>query len=824
MVAAVAAFGATPLGRHLSRLGEDFLQEVAAPPVDFSGLVLVDVDEASVNALLPSLGPWPYDRSVFARVNDFLLQRGARSILYDIVFAEPRAGDGELRASLARSPATWLAAIVHDGPAAEITGMDHRYAQLVRSAGIVPRRWSAIVGPAHTLEPGNHVGVVSVSPDQDGQVRRVPLFYDTPAGVVPAIWLSALSGPGESLQAHRSGGQAWLQGAGQRVRVADDGSVPLLIPRNLRELPTVSFSQVYAAVQDGRTALPELAGRTVIVGSTAAVLGDDAFLPGGQAVPGLKILALAHANLARGQVPVAPIMYWHLWLSAACLAVLLLAAGARRARLAWMAAAAAGGIGVLALAAALAMRLALQQAPMYLPMAAVFGSFLSLAAFNLAVEARRDPTTGFFGLPYLVTRIESAIARRHVGPPPALVYLRFDSLALVRDSAGEDAADDLLRQLGAVLRQVMPAEAPVARVAKNAFAVLLPQLVDATDLAGQLSTELSGFRFTWLGRPYHVNVFVSVAGLDREFASADAVLDAADSECHTPVRAGSAINVYRRASRQQRRSEVEGLSLLHTELERENLELLFQPIVPLQAGSARASHCEILLAPIRDGERVLGPAEFVPIAERHGLMPEVDRWVVRAGLRAIAHARKDDPGLEPVIYGLNLSGKSLADPSFVEFICAQMEASGVPSDRLCFELTETAAVADIDAALAFTRRLREKGCLIALDDFGVGFTSFEYIARLPVNQLKIDGTFVRELDARAGFDSVVRAMNEVGHALGMATVAEHVETPQVAARLAAIGVDLGQGHHFARPTSLAALRSDAFAVGGDHFARPRETG
>jgi len=812
VVAAVAVFGRTPFGQHLSLLGQDALQAVAAPAVDLSGTILVDVDESSVTDLLPALGPWPYDRSVFARLNDFLAGRGARTVLYDVVFADPRPGDERMRESLARTRFAWLAAIVHDRPSALQLRALPRFDSLARAGALDLPRWPGLVLPTETLGTEARVGVVSVTPDADGQVRRVPVLFDTPAGVLPGIWLSALVAQGDPVGVERAAGQAWLQGGGRRVALADDGSITLLVPRQLRRVPVLSFAAVYAAMDDGRVQLPDFSGKTVIVGSTAAVLGDETFLPGGQAVSGLKVLALAWNSLANGQAVSAPRGGWHLWLCAACLLALWLAASARRRPLAWMSVAAVAGAAVLVLAAVLGLRLVLQQAPMYLPLLALAGAYAALAGMHLAREGRRDATTGFHGLPYLRARIESAIAGAHGSVPPALVYLRFDSLALVRESAGEQAADDLLRQLGAALKLNMPDGVPIARVAKNAFAAQLQDLLAATDVAGQLSEDLRAFRFMWLGRMYHVNVFVSVVGLDREFASADAALEAAEAECHTPVRTGSAINVYRRASRKLLRSEVDGLSLVSEALEGGTLELLFQPIVALQAGAPHPPHCEVLLAPISAGDTALGPAEFVPIAERHGLMPEVDRWVVRTALAAIASARASQPDLEPVVFAINLSGKSVVDRALVDFICDQAAAYAVPAQRLCFELTETAAVADIDAALDLTRRLHAAGCRLALDDFGVGFTSFDYLARLPISFLKIDGVFIRDLDRKAEFASMVRAMNEVGHALGLHTVAEHVESPLVRTRLAEIGVDYGQGYLFARPRPLAQIDSAAFAA------------
>lgn len=232
----------------------------------------------------------------------------------------------------------------------------------------------------------------------------------------------------------------------------------------------------------------------------------------------------------------------------------------------------------------------------------------------------------------------------------------------------------------------------------------------------------------------------------------------------------------------------------------ENRFLVYsQPIVPVRSDGREPGHYELLLRMIDDSGDVVPPGAFVPAAERYGLMPDVDRWIVRHTLRQLAHL---DASRQPCMLAVNISGTSLSDDRFLDFVRDELRHAQPPPGAICFEITETAAIANPEAVGRFMRELRKLGCLFSLDDFGSGLSSFAYLKDLPVDFLKIDGRFIRNICADNVDDAMVEAIVRIGRAMGIKTVAEHVESQAAAERLATLGVDYAQGYYFAPPTPV----------------------
>jgi EAL domain-containing protein (putative c-di-GMP-specific phosphodiesterase class I) len=247
---------------------------------------------------------------------------------------------------------------------------------------------------------------------------------------------------------------------------------------------------------------------------------------------------------------------------------------------------------------------------------------------------------------------------------------------------------------------------------------------------------------------------------------------------------------------QQRQEEMPWLTRLHQTLAHDRLCLYYQPIVPLGQSTAAGTRGEILLRLIGDQGQVLLPGAFILAAERYNQMLAVDRWVVRSTFAALSNA---NPVSTPTRYAINVSGQSLSNTEFLYFVTEELDRASIGPSQICFEITETAAIANLAAAMNFISTLKDKGCCFALDDFGSGLSSFAYLKTLPVDFLKIDGRFVKDMVNDPIDCAMVEAIHRVGHLMGIKTIAESVENQAISDKLKGIGVDYVQGYAIAKP-------------------------
>jgi diguanylate cyclase (GGDEF)-like protein/PAS domain S-box-containing protein len=432
---------------------------------------------------------------------------------------------------------------------------------------------------------------------------------------------------------------------------------------------------------------------------------------------------------------------------------------------------------------------------------------------RLAHQASHDPLTGLLNRREIELRLAQALDAARRGAGGAFLYLDLDQFKVLNDGCGHAAGDALLVELGGVLREALPTGAAIGRLGGDEFGVLLPSATpgQALRVAEALRARVAALRFTWDGRCHRLGASIGIAAVDAAAGRPADVLAAADTACFAAkdagrdrVHAGAAGD----AELARRRRDMDWVTRLAAACDGDGLVLHRQPIVALAAGGAR--HHELLVRYRADDGGLVLPEAFVPAAERYGLMPRLDRWVVARALAWLA----DHPEA-PGMYAVNLSGQALADPRFHGFLREALAATGVAPERLCLEVTETTAIADLDAAARFVRALRGLGCRAALDDFGTGLASFAYLKRLPLDLVKIDGSFVRGV-AGGGVDrEVVRAVRAVACQLGVATVAECVEDGATLALLADLGVDFVQGWAVGRPEPLPeAPRSGLAGLGG----------
>ncbi len=387
----------------------------------------------------------------------------------------------------------------------------------------------------------------------------------------------------------------------------------------------------------------------------------------------------------------------------------------------------------------------------------------------------------------------------------ALCYLDLDQFKVVNDTCGHMAGDALLRQLAALLEERIRSSDTLARLGGDEFGLLLEgcTLEKAGQVAETLRDVVSGFRFSWDNKPFDVGVSIGVAPIKAASESVNSLLSTVDAACYVAKELGrNRVHIYQPDDQElsRRAGEMQWSQRLSQAIREDRLQLHAQRIVPLQEGDRAPAHAELLVRLIDESGRQVPPMSFIPAAERYGLMPTLDRWVIRSVLERLARLGALP---ENTLYAINLSGQSLGDPKMLGFILDQLDATGLAPERICFEITETAAVANLRAASRFINTLRGIGCRFALDDFGSGMASFGYLRQLKVDYLKIDGRFVKNMRHDATDRAMVHAINDIGHVMGLRTVAEWVEDEETLALLRGMGIDYAQGYAIHRPEPLA---------------------
>lgn len=418
---------------------------------------------------------------------------------------------------------------------------------------------------------------------------------------------------------------------------------------------------------------------------------------------------------------------------------------------------------------------------------------------ELSWRASHDALTQLPNRAAFERAVEQALAD---GSATALLFVDLDQFKVVNDSGGHAAGDELLCMIAERLPGILGPGALLGRLGGDEFGVLLNagSVDEALIIAHQLRTTLGELPFVWSDQHFSVSASIGFVRLDRTVSSLATALRAADIACYMAKEKGrNRVHVYSPDDAEQ--AEMTGnigwVRRLQRALDEDSFVLYAQEIVPLAAG-ARDKHCEILVRLADHGE-LIGPGRFIPAAERFGLMPQLDRWVVRHALAIIAGRIALDRQPHEQTYSINLSGPALGDESFLLFLKQEFATTGVPPHLICFEITETSAVANLERAAAFISALRAIGCKFALDDFGAGMSSFHYLKRLPVDFLKIDGGFVKGMLRDRTDRAVVETINHLGHVTGIKTVAEFVETAEILVALESIGVDFAQGYFMGIP-------------------------
>ncbi len=426
-------------------------------------------------------------------------------------------------------------------------------------------------------------------------------------------------------------------------------------------------------------------------------------------------------------------------------------------------------------------------------------------ARQMAHDATHDALTDLVNRREFERRLERALASaKQYGSRHALCYLDLDQFKHVNDTAGHAAGDELLKQVRGLLAGKFRERDTLARLGGDEFGLLLDNcsLQEALKISDIIVGTFRDCAFIWQGRTFEVGVSIGLVPVTADTEDAAQLLSQADVACYTAKEHGrNRVHVYRREGAEPHDTRIQILraATLRDALEQDRFRLYCQPIVPLSPDSDVPVRFEFLLRLLDVDGELVWPRAFIPAAERYGLMRAIDRWVIRTAFRHCAE-RIGDYSLAEI--AINLSGSSLDDHTLLGYVRDQFSEFALPPDRVCFEITETAAFNNLSQTTEFISGIKESGSRLALDDFGRGMSSFNYLKSLPVDYLKIDGGFVRDMMVSNVDHDLVEAINEVGHIMGIKTIAEYAHSAAIVERLKELGVDCAQGDAIGLPVPL----------------------
>lgn len=436
-------------------------------------------------------------------------------------------------------------------------------------------------------------------------------------------------------------------------------------------------------------------------------------------------------------------------------------------------------------------------------------------------QANHDELTGLVNRRAFEQRLTRVVESVSASPTDShvLCFLDLDRFKIVNDTSGHAAGDKLLREVSSLIQSLLRERDTLARIGGDEFAILLEHCPEsrALAIANTVRERIAEYHFQSAGRSFSIGVSIGLVTIDQQTVTIDAVMKAADKACYAAKDAGrNRVHVFRDdgIALQRQTDETAWVERLTIALDEDNFELFAQPIETIARNDTVGTDMELLLRLRSDDGEMIPPGAFIPAAERFQIMSRIDRWVVAHAFDWLAAHRGDLSGLG--VCSINLSGQSLADRAFLPFVEAQFERTDVPFDKICFEVTEGAAIDNMSGARRFMESLRGRGCTFSLDDFGSGLSSVAYLRSLPVDNLKIDGLFVKDILDDAVDLEMVRAINEIGQILGKKTIAEFVENPEIRKRLAAMGIDQMQGFGVCKPVPLARLWRERVASRRDN--------
>lgn len=431
---------------------------------------------------------------------------------------------------------------------------------------------------------------------------------------------------------------------------------------------------------------------------------------------------------------------------------------------------------------------------------------------HIYYQANHDALTGLFNrraFAHKLDEVAKSAANTEAGS--VLLYLDLDQFKIINDTCGHLAGDQVLCRVATLLTRKLRHGDFIARLGGDEFGVILvnSDMPGAIQVAETLRESVENFRLPWEGQEFSVGVSIGAVPIKSDSGDMATILSTADMACLEAKQSGR--NRVRMADTDdvqiaRHRADMDCLGRLKQALEDNRLTLYYQSVVSVGGHNKKPDHVEILVRMISTSGEIVPPGNFIPVAERFGQMTGIDKWVVKHAVEWLSERRH---GYAPPKLMINLSGQSIGDETFLPYILDALNSKNILPGSICFEITETAAMANLDKALAFIKVLKSIGCEFALDDFGSGLSSFAYLKRLPVDFLKIDGVFVKEIVNDPIDYAMVNSINEIGHVMGKKTIAEFVEDEVILEMLETIGVDYAQGYGVALPKPLNELISDS---------------
>lgn len=423
-------------------------------------------------------------------------------------------------------------------------------------------------------------------------------------------------------------------------------------------------------------------------------------------------------------------------------------------------------------------------------------------------QASHDILTGLSNREELSFKLGEVLkSLQQTGESHGLLVIDVDRFKAVNDTCGALAGDELLRQVAAHIQANIQRNDISARIGGDEFAIILMncEIQDASSVAKRLQEAAANRKFIWQNTVFPVSMSIGIVPLNRDSGDIHAVLAAGDDACHVAKEAGgNRISIFQLEDSvfQRRRGEMEWIGKINRAIDENRFLLYYQPIVPLDPVKGYSKKVEILIRLVNEDGGIARPGDFIPSAERYHLMPQIDRWVLENSMRAFRTLQDRKNPLAESIFSINLSGPSLLDDTLIDNILEILHHYNLSASSFCFEITETAAIQNLSYASRFMKRLKEEGFTFALDDFGSGFSSFGYLRNLPVDYLKIDGSFVQNIDESLVSCTMVQSINSIGHVMGLKTIGEFVKNDKIWNKLVELGVDYGQGYIFAEPRPL----------------------
>jgi diguanylate cyclase (GGDEF)-like protein/PAS domain S-box-containing protein len=420
---------------------------------------------------------------------------------------------------------------------------------------------------------------------------------------------------------------------------------------------------------------------------------------------------------------------------------------------------------------------------------------------QLSHQASHDALTGLINRREFERRAERMLlTSKQDNAEHALCFMDLDQFKVINDSCGHAAGDEMLRQLTEVLREAVRKRDTLARLGGDEFGILMEHcsLDNAHRVATSIQKVVQDYQFSWKGQSFRVGVSIGLVPITETMANLTELLKQADAACYMAKDMGrNRIHIYHGedVDLTRRHGEMQWVTRLHRALEEDRFSLYVQPIVPLDNRTGK--HYEFLIRLKDENGEIIPPGAFLPSAERYNLITQIDSWMIKHALTLLA---ENPDFFEQINFiSINISGQSLADEHCLDFIITHLRETGIDGNKICFEITETTAISNLSTAIIFIKKLSRLGCQFALDDFGSGLSSFGYLKNLPVDYLKIDGMFVRDIVNDPISHAMVKSINEIGQVMGMQTIAEFVENDEIKGMLREIGVNYAQGYSIGKP-------------------------